>query len=421
MGLIKAAMGSVGGVLGDQRKEYFVCESLDADTLVAKGVKKTSERSSNTSGEDNIITNGSKITVANGQCMIIVEKGKVVEVCAEPGEYTYDQSSEPTVFGGDLGSDLVDVLHNIGKRFTFGGVAPNDQRIYYVNTKEIMGNKYGTPQPVPFKVFVQGTQVMVRIRCFGEYSYRIVNPILFYTNVCGNVEGAYARSEIDGQLKTELMTALQPALSKVAEKGIGYSDLPGHTMEIADALNDVLSKKWAQLRGIQVISFGVSSVAALPEDEKRIQDVQFSMAYSNPAAAAGRMVSATADAMQDAAKNQGGAMTGFMGMGMAQQAGGVDAGQLFGMAQRQAAQPQAQQASAGGWTCSCGAQNTGRFCQNCGKPQPAPAGWTCSCGMANTGNFCQNCGKPRPAADWTCSCGTTNKGKFCQNCGKPRP
>lgn len=430
MGLIKAAIGAVDGVLADQWKEFFYCDALDADTLVAKGMKRISSRgrSSNISGEDNIISNGSVISVNNGQCMIIVEQGKVVEICAEPGEYTYDKSTEPTVFEGDLGTSLMEVFKRMGKRFTFGGDTGKDQRVYYFNTKEIIGNKYGTPQPIPFRITDAslGLNAVVSIRCFGEYSYRLVNPILFYTNVCGNVEGTYSRSEIDSQLKTELLTALQPAFAQISSQGIRYDELPGHTMEIADALNRVLGRQWGERRGIEVVSFGVSSVTANPEDEKRLKDLQFSTPLTNPAMAAARIAGAQAQAMQDAAKNEGGmgAMGAFMGMGMAQNAGGINAGQLFQMAGQQAqAAPPPSSAAAGGWTCSCGhAGNMGKFCSECGKPQPAPASaWTCSCGHAgNTGKFCEECGKPKPAGPWTCSCGTQNEGKFCSNCGKPR-
>ncbi|MGL4790418.1 MAG: SPFH domain-containing protein, partial [Anaerotignaceae bacterium] len=195
MGLIKAAFGSLGGILADQWKDYFYCESLESDVLAVKGQKRASKRSSNTKGNDNIISNGSIIAVADGQCMIIVEQGKVVDVCAEPGEYTYDTSTEPSVFSGQLSASLASVFENMGKRFTFGGEAPNDQRIYFFNTKEITGNKYGTPSPVPFRVVDNnvGLDIDISIRCFGEYSYRITNPILFYTNVCGNVSEDYTR------------------------------------------------------------------------------------------------------------------------------------------------------------------------------------------------------------------------------------
>ncbi|MGM9567239.1 MAG: SPFH domain-containing protein, partial [Clostridia bacterium] len=345
MGLIKAAVGSAGGVLADQWKEYFYCEAMEADVLAVKGQKRTSGRSSNTKGSDNIISNGSVIAVADGQCMLIVEQGKVVDVCAEPGEYTYDMSTEPSIFSGSLGQSVKEVFGNIGKRFTFGGEPPKDQRVYYFNTKELVGNKYGTPSPVPFRVVDTnvGLDMDIAIRCFGEYSYHISNPLLFYTNICGNVESEYTRESLDSQLKTELLTALQPAFAKISDMGIRYSALPGHTMELADALNEVLSAKWRDLRGIEIVSFGVSSVKASEEDEQMIKELQRNAAFKNPQMAAAHLVGAQAQAMQNAASNEGaGAAMAFMGMNMAGNAGGMNAQSLYQMGQQQPQQPQQQ-------------------------------------------------------------------------------
>ena len=451
MGLIKAGMGAVGGVLGDQWKEFIYCESLKPDVLVAKGMKRVSSRgrSSNTSAEDNIISNGSTIAINDGQCMIIVENGKVVEICSEPGEFVYDASTEPSLFADGLNMQSVkNVFAQIGKRFTYGGDPGKDQRVYYFNTKEIIGNKYGTASPIQFRIVDQriGLDVDIPIRCFGEYSYKITNPILFYTNVCSNVENEYLRSEIDGQLKSELLGALNVAFGVMSEKGVRYSALPAHAEEIGDQLNEVLSKKWRDLRGIEVVSFGVSSVKASEEDEKYIRDLQ---ALSNPNARASFLTGATGAAMQTAAANEGGAMMGFMGMGMAgmqganmmnginQQMGYPPQGGYPGAPQgypQQGGYPGAPQGMAGaapaapaGWTCSCGqGGNTGKFCGACGKPKEEPkAGWTCSCGHAgNTGKFCAECGKPQQAAapaGWTCSCGAVNQGQFCANCGAKKP
>ena len=333
MGLIKAISGATGGVLADQWREYFYCDSLSADTLVAKGRKRVSGRSSNRKGEENIISNGSVISVNEGQCMIIVDQGKVTELCAEAGEFLYDTSTEPSIFYGGLGNGILDSFKTIGKRFTFGGDTAKDQRVYYFNTKEIMGNKYGTPNPVPFRVVDKnvGLDVDISIRCHGEYSYKITDPILFYTNVCGNVVDSYNRSEIDGQLKTELMTALQPAFSKISDMGIRYSALPGHTVEMANALNEVLSEKWSKIRGISVFSIGISSVKASEEDEAMIKELQRNAAYKNPTMAAATLVGAQAAAMQNASKNPNGTMMGFMGMNMAAGAGGMNAQNLYAM------------------------------------------------------------------------------------------
>lgn len=445
MGLIKALKGAVGGTLADQWKDYFYCESIEADVLVCKGEKRVSGRSSNTKGNDNIITNGSVIAVNEGQCMIIVEQGKVVDLCAEPGEFIYDTSTEPSIFEGELSHSISDVFASIGKRFTFGGDTGKDQRVYYFNTKEIVGNKYGTPNPVPFRVVDNniGLDVDISIRCNGEYSYKIVNPILFYTNVCGNVDYEYERSEIDSMLKTELLTALQPAFARISDMGIRYSALPGHTMEIADALNEVLSKKWAELRGIEVASFGINSVTASKEDEEMIKQLQKTAVLRNPNMAAATLVGAQSDAMKAAASNANGAMTGFMGMGMAQNATGLDAQSLYAMGQQNAGQNQVQQPanqtkvqqpagvqpqSDASWVCTCGASNTGKFCVECGQPKPQPVqGWVCSCGTVNKGKFCMECGAKKPASEplYKCDkCGwepedPKNPPKFCPECGDP--
>ncbi|MCR5788937.1 MAG: SPFH domain-containing protein [Lachnospiraceae bacterium] len=439
MGLIQATGAAASGSLADAWREYFYCEALPADVLVRRALKTTGKKSSNTKGHDNIISNGSIVAVADGQCMIIVDQGKVVELCADPGEFVWDASSEPSLFYGSLGSNIVNTFKKIGRRISFGGDTAKDQRVYYLNTKEIPGNKYGTVNPVPFRVVDRniGLDVDISIRCHGEYSYRLADPILFYTNVSGNVTDDYKRDQIDSQLKTELMTALQPAFAKISEMGIRYSALPGHTTEIADALNEVLSQKWAELRGIEVVSFGVNSVSASEEDEKLIKMRQ---ANANAALAAAGLAGAQQEAMVAAANNQNaGPMMAFAGMNMAGQAGGMNAANLFAMGaqqqqQQQAAAPQpapAQAApAAGGWTCSCGQSgNTGKFCMGCGKPKPEDSGsWTCSCGAVNQNKFCSNCGKPRPNSatfKWKCDkCGwepedPANIPKFCPNCGDP--
>lgn len=415
MGLLKAGVGAAVGVLADQWREYFYCEALDADTLVAKGEKRVGKRGSNTKGENNVISDGSIVAVADGQCMMIVENGAVVDVCAEPGEFVYDTGTEPSVFSGKLGDMVKKSFEQVGRRFTFGGDAGKDQRIYYFNTKEIVGNKYGTASPVPFRVVDEkiGLDVDITVRCNGEYSYKLVDPLMFYKNVCGNVESAYTRDLIDSQLKSELLTALQPAFARISEMGIRYSAVPAHTRELADALNEELSHEWKERRGIEIAAFGVNTISAPEDQEQMIRDLQKAAVMANPAMAAANIASAQSDAMRTAAANPAGAAMGFMGMGMASGMGGMNAAQLFGQAsQAQQAPAQAQPAGAAGgvaagtgtvaagaaWTCSCGAQNTGKFCGNCGSPKPEAAGpWFCTnCGTQNTGNFCSGCGSKRP-------------------------
>ena len=396
MGLIKAGMGALGGTLADQWKEFFYCESMPKEVLVTKGQKRTTGRSSNTKGNDNIISNGSGIAVADGQCMIIVEQGKVVEVCAEPGEFTYDTSTEPSIFSGNLGESIKETFKTVGKRFTYGGDT-------------------------------------------GVYSYKIVDPLLFYSNVCGNVEQEYSREELDSTLKTEFISALQPAFGRLSEMELRPNQIVTHNTDLENAMNTALSEKWGALRGLKVVSIALGSVTLPDEDAELIKQAQRTAIMRDPTMAAATLVGAQADAMKTAAGNEAGAMTGFMGMGMAMNAagGGMNAQNLFAMGQQQQAQqaaptpqpapvPQAAPA-AGGWKCACGTTVTGNFCPNCGakkpEPKPEPGAWKCSCGATVTGNFCPECGSKRPAEDegWTCSCGAVNKGKFCTNCGAKKP
>ena len=404
MGLIRAGLNAAGGVLADQWKEFFTCDAMSEGVLALKGRKSGGRRSINNKGSDNIITTGSVILVADGQCMMIVDQGKIVEFAAEPGEYTYDASSSPSVFNGNFGDSLGKSINEFGKRFTFGGEPSKDQRIYYFNTKELVGNKYGTPSPVPFRVVDQraGIDIDISVRCFGEYSYRIVNPILFYTNVCGNVAQRYDRSQIDSQLKSELLTALQPAFARISEMGIRYSALPGHTQELATALKEELSAQWRDFRGIEIQRVGVSSVKANEEDEQMIKELQRNAAFMDPTRAAAHLVGAQASAMQSAAANEGaGPAMAFMGMNMAGQMGGMNAQNLYQMGQQaQPVQPPQQATpAANSWRCACGNVATGKFCPECGakKPEPQPDGWVCACGAVNKGKFCSECGAKKPA------------------------
>ena len=424
MGLIKAGLGALKGTLADQWKEYFYCEAMDKDTMVVKGRKRVGARSSNTKGSDNIISNGSVIAVADGQCMMIVEQGQIVEVCAEPGEFTYDTSTEPSIFSGSLGDSILETFKTVGKRFAFGSDTGKDQRVYYFNTKELIDNKFGTPNPIPFRVVDSkiGLDVDVSVRCSGVYSYRIADPLLFYTKVCGNVSQDYTRDELNSQLKSEFISALQPAFAKLSDLELRPNQIVAHNTDLENAMNEALSVKWGELRGLQVVSIALGSVTLPPEDAEMIKQLQRTAVLQNPMMAGATLVGAQADAMKAAASNQAGAMTGFMGMGMAANAGGMNAQNLFAMGQQQQAQQPAP--TADGWKCSCGATVTGKFCPECGskKPEPTQNGWKCKCGATATGKFCPECGSPKPTEEgWTCSCGAVNKGKFCQNCGAKKP
>lgn len=436
MGLIKAGIGALGGTFADQWKEFFYCESLNNNVLVTKGSKRITSRSSNTKGNDNIISDGSGIAVADGQCMIIVEQGKVVEVCAEPGEFTYDSSTEPSLFSGSLGQSILNTFKTIGKRFTYGGDTGKDQRVYYFNTKEIMDNKFGTMNPVPFRVVDSkiGLDIDVSVRCSGLYSYKIADPLLFYTNVCGNVQENYTREEIDKQLKTEFISALGPAMGKLSALEIRPNQIANHNLELEDAMNEVLTKKWGELRGLKVVSVALNPIILTDEDSEIIKQAQKAAMYKDPTMAAATMVGAQADAMKTAAGNSAGAMTGFMGMGMAMNAGGMNANDLYAMGQQQKAQQVQQQpqqvpqtqSSADTWKCVCGYEAKGNFCPECGSKKP-DTGWVCSCGNLNKGKFCSNCGTKKPAGAllYRCDkCGwepedPKNPPKFCPECGDP--
>ena len=442
MGLIKAGIGALGGTLADQWKEFFYCEALPNDVLMRKGQKRVSGRSSNTKGSDNIITNGSGIAVADGQCMLIVDQGKVVEVCAEPGEFTYDASSEPSIFSGKFGQSLIDTFKTIGKRFTYGGDTGKDQRVYYINTKDILENKFGTANPIMFEVVNKriGMSRTVQVRCNGIYSYIISDPLLFYTRLCGNVESEFTRDQIDGQLKTEFVDALQSAFGALADAELRPAQIPAKANELKDAMNAALKTEWIENKGISVGKIALNPITLTEDDMKKINEMEDAASMgSNPFMMAGRMTNATANAMETAAANEAGAMTGFMGMGMVGGMNGMGGGfaaaqNLYNMGAQNAqnmqnmqnSQPEQTKAPENSWKCSCGATATGKFCPECGakKPEPTQQGaWKCSCGATATGKFCPECGSPKPAdADgWTCSCGTVNKGKFCQNCGAKKP
>lgn len=396
MGLIKAGTGALGGALADQWKEFFYCDALDSAVLAKKGEKRISGRSSNTKASDNIISSGSGIAVADGQCMMIVEQGKVVEVCAEPGEYTFDASTEPSIFAGSLGQGILNTFKTIGRRFTYGGDTGKDQRVYYFNTKEIIDNKFGTPNAVSFRVVDTNVNldIDVSLRCNGLYSYKIVDPLLFYTNVCGNVEKEYLREQIEDQLRAEFISALAPSLGRLSALEIRPNQIVTHMRELEEAINTELKDKWAETRGLAVVSIAMNPPTLSPEDAEAIKEIQKKAVLRDTSMAAATLTQAQADALTAAAKNESGAMMGFMGMGMAANAGAsLNTQQLYTMAQAQQQQAQHQE-PAGGWKCSCGAVNTGNFCSNCGGKKPAGGGFCSNCGakVEAGAKFCHECG-----------------------------
>lgn len=450
MGLIKAAKNAVSSMLADQWREYFYCDALSDDVLMVKGQKRAN---SNNKGTDNIISNGSIIAVNEGQCMIIVDQGGIAEFCADPGEFVYDTSSEPSIFAGNLGQSVTETFKTVARRFTGGGDTMKDQRVYFFNIKEIKGNLYGTATPIPFRVFDSnlGFDFDTVLRCNGEYSYKLVDPLLFYKNVAGNRKEAFNRSELTSIMKAELLSALQPSLAKISEIGVRPNQIPAHVDKLTEFLNEELSEKWTQLRGIQVVSMTMNPPSIPEEDRKTLNELQKNKVLTNPGMAAATLTAAQAESMKLAAANEStGPMMAFAGMNMANMVGGMDANTLYQMnAQNQAnaqmngqmnaqangrmpgGNPQMQapsqaQAPVLGWTCVCGkADNRGKFCEECGQPKPAEAGWTCSCGAVNQGKFCPECGakKPEGAPLYKCDkCGwepedPAHPPKFCPECG----
>lgn len=426
MGIIKAALTAASSTMADQWLEYYVCESMPADVLLLRAKRQTGKNSSNTKGSDKLISDGSKIVVNEGQAMIMVEQGVVTEIATDPGVYTYNSNELPSLFSSSFGKGVVNTFKEMWERFKFGGNPPTDQRIYYFNTKDIIDNRFGTQNPVPFRVNYEdiGRKFTVNVRCNGTYTFKITDPVLFYSSLAGNVSDTFKREAIDPQIRSEFLDALQPAFAEISSKGITYDQIAGENASVKSAIKTALTGAW-NARGITLLNVFINSSTISEADLKRIQEYEDKAWNRDPSNAAAILVEAQAEAMKTAAGNAGGAAMGFFGMNMAQQTGGLNAQNLYAMGAAQQQQQQQNAASGdGAWQCGCGTSNTGKFCANCGKPKPLPANtWKCACGSDNTGKFCANCGKARPAdtEGWVCSCGAVNKGKFCAECGKQKP
>jgi membrane protease subunit (stomatin/prohibitin family) len=431
MGLIKATINATKGTLRDQYKEFIYCDSLPTDVLMRKGKNKLLEGGTNRPN-DNIISDGSRVVVNEGQFLLIVENGRIVDFCGEPGEYIWNTGTTPSMLTGGF-KGLKESFITLGGRIQAGGQPEHDQRVYYINTKEIMNNKFGAGD-IPFRD--SEFNFTIKLKCYGTYSYKITDPLMFYKNVAANVNYEFRRNEIDGQFKDEVLKSLKPSLGRVALKRIPYDQLILFTKEISDELNIELSDEWVNRRGISVVSFALSSVTPDAESAKKIEEFQSTRVYTDERMLGAKLGTAQAEAMIKAAENKGGAMMGFMGMGMAQQAGGMNAAQLFQMAdqkqqhQQPVQQPvqQPQSVVEEGWSCECGTVNSGKFCMECGSKAPEQVksvksnNWFCpSCNTENSGKFCMECGEKKPLVlDAKCeSCGFEGSSpfKFCPECG----
>ncbi|UKI15599.1 MAG: SPFH domain-containing protein [Ruminococcus sp.] len=418
MGLISAAVSSVSGVLSDSWKEVIEPDDMSDSTLLVKGVAV--KKGSNKKGTDNYVSNGSVIHVYPNTLMLLMDGGKIVDYSAQEGYYEVNNSSAPSIFNGEL----KDSVKETWKRFQFGGVPSQKQYVYYINTAEIKGIKFGTRNPVNY--FDNFYNAELFLRAHGSYSIKITDPIKFFTEFAPKGTDRIEIKDLSEQLFNEFMDALQSAINQMSVDGVRISAITSKSRELSKYMADVLDADWNDLRGIEVCSVGLASISYDDESKALINMRNKGAMMSDPTIREGFVQSSVAQGMQAAGSNTSGAANAFMGMGMGMNAAGsfmsaasqTNAAQ---MAQQQAAQQAAQQnQAANGWKCSCGTVNTGNFCSGCGSKKPENTSWTCSCGTTNTGRFCSNCGSPKPAGEWVCSCGTKNTGNFCSGCGAKR-
>ena len=370
MGLIKSALTSVTSTLHDQWEEYITCDSLDTNTLV---VKKTTK--------NGVISNKSRIQVAPGQVALIFDSGKILDATAEEGIYTFDESSSPSLFAGQFG----DMFKEMWERFKFNGTPSKEQAIFYINAKEIIGNKFGSSSPMSYP---DPEYKNIYIRYFGVYSFKIADPFAFFSNIVGNIKDTYTKEELMEQANAEFVSALDVALQKCAADGIVFSSLPSKQLEIASHMNEALDTTWKQLRGMEVVSVAIEKITPDDESRERIQKFDNASMYGKEEYAAGRMVDATSTAMEKAAENANGAAAGFMGLGMMNGAVGGMTNPL------EYVKKNGEGKKENGTPCpNCGEVVTGNFCSKCGTKLEVAAEKHCTnCGEKVTGNFCSKCG-----------------------------
>lgn len=421
MGIIRATMAAIGGGLADSWQEVLEADNMSDTTVFTRAVavRKDDKRNRNRKGSADAISNGSIIHVYDNQFMLLVEGGKVVDFTAEPGYYKVDNSTMPSLFAGQFGESIKETF----SRIKYGGVPSSAQKAYFINLQEIKGIKFGTRTPVSYFDNFYNSELF--LRTFGTYSIRITDPLKFYAEAIPRNKDSVDINDINEQYLSEFLEALQAAMNQMSVDGIRISHVQSKSRELSRYMANELDEEWRALRGMEVQAVGIASVSYDEESKKLIEMRNQGAMLGDAAVREGYVQGAMARGFEAAGSNQNGAAATFMGMGMGMNAMGGFGGfsetnraQMERQAQERAA---AAEQAANAWSCACGTQNSGNFCQNCGAAKPAPAGaWKCpACGAQNSGKFCQNCGAKAPADEkWFCpECGTQNGGKFCQNCG----
>lgn len=401
MGIIKAATSAIGGGLADQWLEVIEPDNMSDSTVMTKGVKvrRNDKRGSNRKGTEDVITDGSVIHVYPNMMMLLVDGGRIIDYTAEEGYYTVKNELAPSMLNGSL----KDAISETFDRFKFGGVTPQKQQVFYINLQEIKGIRFGTSSPLNY--FDNFYNAELFLRAHGNYSLRITDPILFYTNAIPKNKSQVDINDINEQYLAEFLTALQTAINKMSADGERISYVPSKSMELSKYMGTVLDDSWRELRGMEIVSVAVASISYTDDSVKLINMRNQGAMLGDPSIREGYVQGSVARGMESAGSNAAGATTGFVGMGMGMNAGGGYLNQASQNNQQQIQQQASAQNNADHWDCpQCGTSNTGKFCSNCGTPKPTSDGpslkMKCSdCGevidLANgIPKFCPNCGKP---------------------------
>lgn len=424
MGIIKAIASAVGGGLADQWLEVIEPDEMSDKTVFTRGVtvRRNDSRNANRRGTQDTVSNGSVIHVYPNQFMMLVDGGKVVDYTAEEGYYTVNNSSMPSMFNGEFGDSLKESFN----RIKFAGVTPGVQKVFYINLQEIKGIKFGTRNPVNY--FDSFYNAELFLRAHGTYSIKIKNPLTFYSEAIPKNDDRVEIEEINEQYLAEFLEAFQSAINQMSADGVRISFVASKGRELSKYMADILDADWGEMRGIEIQSVGISSISYDEESTKLINMRNQGAMLGDATVREGYVQGSVARGIEAAGSNANGSMAGFMGVGMGMQAttGFMGAASQSNQAQmeREAARATTAQPVPGSWKCSCGNENTGKFCSNCGSPKPEVSTWKCSCGNENSGKFCSNCGKPKPSQLKCASCGyepdpSQPAPKFCPECGKP--